>query len=148
MTALRESLIAAIATRLSGTGGATVERTRITPVNLDTETMPRLIVTGGDWQADETQEPGYTHYTMGFTVTGFVRAGPAALDAEKALHELHAAVVTQLVGWRPSVTGAGSVQEIDAAFDQYQTEQSLQPAGDFAAQFTLLAIASTGNPNV
>ena len=149
MTALRESLTAAIVTRLSGTGGATIERTRITPINLDTETMPRLVVTAGDWSADETQEPGYTHYTMTFSVTGFVRPvpGPDELDAEKALNALHAAVVTQLVGWRPSVTG-GSIQELGAEFDLYATENSLRPAGDFVAQFTLLAIASTGNPNV
>lgn len=63
-TALREAALAAIADRLSvELPGIVLERARRAPVDTDKEQLPRLVLTGTDWEADETAEPGSTHYT-------------------------------------------------------------------------------------
>lgn len=148
-TPLREAILAAIAARLAGTGGATVERTRRTPVSTDNEPMPRLVLTGTDWQADPEREPGRTYYTMGFEVQGYVStAGPDPLPAEQALHDLHAATVAQLVNWEPSTAGASAIIELGADFTLYDASESARPAGEFTAQFSILAVANSANPYV
>lgn len=145
-TPLRETTLAALATRLAAQiPTATVERARRGPVDTDKETLPRLILTGTDWTADEAAEPGMTHYTLGFAVAGYARAR-TDLAAEQALSTLHAQVIAALAGWTPTTSGLGEPAEQDAEFRLYDAEESAKPAGEFTARFSLLITAALGNP--
>lgn len=140
MTALREAALAAIASRLtSEMPTVTVERARRAPVDTDVEVLPKVILTAGDVTADESQEPGYTHYTIGFSVHGFVTAD-TDLELEQAQSELHGSVQAALAGWTPNVTGLGTVEEQEGQFVTYDIEESARPASTFQASFTILAI--------
>jgi len=135
---LREAALAAIADRLAiALPDVVMERARRAPVDVDAELLPRLILRGEDWQADDTEEPGRTHYHLGFSVTGFASA-TTDLAAEQALSLLHARVVEALAGWTPSTAGLGDVAEQGAEFSL--------PAGEFLARFSLLAIGPAGSP--
>ena len=145
-TALREVALAAIADRLStDLPGVVLERARRAPVDTDKEPLPRMVLTGTDWEADETAEPGSTHYTMGFVVAGYVR-DPTDLGVEQGLSDLHASVVATLAGWTPAVDGLGEASEQGAEFRLYDTDESAKPAGEFLARFSMLAIAPLGSP--
>ncbi len=145
-TPLREAALAAIADRLTTTlPDVVVERARRAPVDVDAETLPRLIVRGEDWQADDTEEPGRTHYRIGFSVTGFASA-TTDLAAEQALSLLHARVIEALAGWTPSTAGLGDVAEQSAEFSLYDADDSARPAGEFLARFSMLAIGPSGGP--
>jgi hypothetical protein len=145
-TPLRESALAAVATRLAAQiPTATVERARRAPVDLDNEALPLLVLTGGDMSADETSEPGATHYTLSLAIAGYARAR-TDLAAEQAVTALHAQVVAALAGWEPAIAGIGNTAEEGAEFEIYDAEASKAPAGTFAARFSILLIAATGNP--
>ena len=146
MTPLREAALAAVAARLAAAvPGATIERARRAPVDTDAEPLPRLIVTGTDWTADTTQQPGVTHYNIGFDVVGYAGGG-TDLAAEQAVSALHAAVLAALAGWTPDATGLSDVAEDSASFRTYAADESARPAGAFVARFSLLAVAPTGQP--
>lgn len=152
-TPIREAALAAIAARLTAQiPTATVERARRAPVDTDTETLPRLILTGTDWQADETAEPGATHYTMGFAVAGYYRAtaglkaAAADLSAEQAGTALHAQVVAALAGWTPTTDGLGEAAEEGAEFRMFDADESEKAAGEFTARFSMLCLAPLGSP--
>ena len=72
---LRAAALAALAARLAAQLPIVVlERARRAPVDTDTEALPRLVLTGTDWEADETAEPGLGNLqTEGFdlALTGF-----------------------------------------------------------------------------
>jgi len=145
-TPLREAALAAIASRLvASIPAAVVERARRAPVDADRELLPRLILTGTSWEADEGAEPGITHYTMGFVVTGYARAA-TDLALEQALSALHAATVAALAGWTPVVDGLGEAAEEGAEFQIYDAEESAKPAGEFTARFSMLCLAPLGSP--
>ena len=146
MTPLREAALAAVTVRLATTvAGAVVERARRAPVDTDSEALPRLIVTGTKWTADLTQEPGITHYAIGFDVIGYVSAA-TDVAAEQAVSALHAAVLSALASWTPDAAGLSDVEEEGAVFRAYAADESARPAGAFAARFSLLAVAPTGQP--
>ena len=64
-TPIREAALAAVADRLTTELPSVVlERARRAPVDTDKEPLPRLVLTGTDWEADETAEPGSTHYNL------------------------------------------------------------------------------------
>ena len=143
---LREAALAAIADRLAtALPDVVVERARRAPVDIDAEPLPRLILRGEDWQADDTEEPGRTHYRIGFSVTGFASAA-TDLAAEQALSLLHARVIEALAGWTPSTPGLGDVAEQSAEFSLYDAEDAARPAGEFLARFSILAIGPRGGP--
>lgn len=145
-TALRETALAAIFTRLQAqVTTATVERARRAPVDHDDEKLPRLILSGGDLEADEAAEPGATHYTLEFTVAGHATARSDLL-LEQALSELHAQVVAALAGWEPAAANIGNTTELGAEFTVLDAKDSAKPNGSFLARFTILIIAATGNP--
>jgi len=145
-TPLRETALAAIAARLvASIPAAVVERARRTVVNTDKELLPRLILTGTSWEADETAEPGVTHYTMGFVVQGFARAA-TDLALEQALSALHAATIAALAGWTPTQDGLGEASEEGADFELYDAVDSEKPAGEFTARFSMLCLAPLGGP--
>ncbi len=145
-TPIREAALAAIAGRLtSELPGVVLERARRAPVDTDKEPLPRLVLTGTDWEADETAEPGSTHYTMGFVVAGYVR-DTTDLGVEQGLSDLHALVVAALAGWTPTVDGLGEATEQGAEFRLYDTDESAKPAGELLARFSMLAIAPLGSP--
>jgi hypothetical protein len=145
-TPLRETALAAIAARLvAQIPAAVVERARRAPVDADRELLPRLILSGASWEADEGAEPGITHYTMGFVVTGYARAA-TDLALEQALSALHAATVAALAGWTPAVDGLGEAAEEGAEFQIYDAEESAKPAGEFTARFSMLCLAPLGSP--
>jgi hypothetical protein len=143
---LREAALAAVTARLAAQlPSAVVERARRAPVDTDTEALPRLVVTGGDIQANEGAEPNRTHYAIAFTVEGY--AGAATdLEAEQALSLLHARTVAALAGWTPTEPGLGDVSEIGADIGLFSADDSAAPAGSFAARFTILAVGPTGGP--
>jgi hypothetical protein len=145
-TALREVALSAIADRLNAELPSVVlERARRAPVDTDKEPLPRLVLTGTDWEADETAEPGSTHYSLGFAVAGYVR-DTTDLGVEQGLSDLHASVVAALAGWTPGVDGLSEVAEQGAEFRLYDTDESAKPAGEFLARFSMLAIAPLGSP--
>lgn len=145
-TPLREAALAAVAARLGAVlPDAPVERARRAPVDTDTEALPRLILHGDAWTADDGQEPGATHWTIGFTVAGYAR-GRSDLAAERALSDLHARVVAALAGWTPDILNLGDVVEESAEFRLYDAEESAKPAGEFSARFNLLAVGPTASP--
>ena len=143
---LREAALAAVAARLAEqVPTAVVERARRAPVDTDVESLPRLILLGGAIEADETAEPGRTHYQIGFVVQGYA-AGADDLAAEQALSLLHADIVVALAGWTPDAPGLGDISERGAEIGLFAVEDSATPAGSFEARFALLAIAPTGGP--
>ena len=143
---LREAALAAVADRLTNAlPDVAVERARRAPVDVDAEILPRLILRGEEWQADDTEEPGRTHYRIGFSITGFASA-TTDLAAEQALSLLHARIVEALAGWTPSTDGLGDIAELSAEFSLYDSEVSARPAGEFLARFSMLAIAPSGGP--
>ncbi|MGG5819640.1 hypothetical protein [Falsiroseomonas sp. HW251] len=143
---LREAALAAVADRLAAElSDAVVERARRAPVDTDAEALPHLVVRGDDLEADETAEPGRTHYRIGFGVSGFA-AGTTDLAAEQALSLLHARTVAALAGWTPAAPGLGDVAEAGAEFRLYDADESAQPAGEFLARFTILAIGQPSGP--
>ena len=145
-TPLREAALAAIAARLAGQlPDVPLERARRSPVDTDKEPMPRLVLTGTDWEADEAAEPGLTHYSLVFVVAGYARA-LTDLEIEQALSSLHASIVAARTGWTPPLPGLGEVSELGAEFRLYDTEESRKPAGEFLARFSILAIAPLGSP--
>ena len=145
-TPIREAALAAIADRLTTElPGTVLERARRALVDIDKEPLPRLVLTGTDWEADETAEPGSTHYTMGFVVAGYIR-DTTDLGVEQGLSDLHASVVAALAGWTPGVDGLSEVAEQGAEFRLYDTDESAKPAGEFLARFSMLAIAPLGAP--
>ena len=145
-TPIREAALAAIADRLAAELPSVVlERARRAPVDTDKEPLPRLVLTGTDWEADETAEPGSTHYTMGFVVAGYVR-DITDLGVEQGLSGLHASVVAAIANWTPAIDGLGEAAEQGAEFRLYDTDESAKPAGEVLARFTMFAIAPLGSP--
>lgn len=145
-TSIREAALAVIATRLAAQiPTATVERARRAPVDTDKETLPRLVLAGADWTADEGAEPLAVHYTLGFAVVGYAAARTGLLT-EQALSALHASVIAALAGWTPSEAGMGEPSEEGAEFRLFDTEESAKPAGEFTARFTMLCLAPLGSP--
>jgi hypothetical protein len=143
---LREAALAAIADRLTTQlTDVVVERARRAPVDTDAEFLPRLVVRGDDLEADDSEEPGRTHYRIGFGVSGFAD-GATDLAAEQALSLLHARAVAALAAWTPVTPGLGDVAEQGAEFRLTDTEDSARPAGEFLARFTILAIGPAGGP--
>jgi hypothetical protein len=143
---LREAALAAIAARLATTlPDVVVERARRAAVDTDAETLPRLVLRGDDLDADDSQEPGRTHYQIGFVVAGYA-AGSTDLAAEQALSLLHARVVAALAGWTPSDPGLGDVAERRTEFVLYAAEDSARPTGEFQTRFVMLVVAPSGGP--
>ncbi|MFM7421404.1 MAG: hypothetical protein ACKO54_17140 [Alphaproteobacteria bacterium] len=143
---LREATLASIAERIiSGLPDVALDRARRAPVDVEAETLPRLVLRGEEIEADDTQEPGRTHYRIGFVVSGFA-AGASDLAAEQALSTLHARLVSLLAAWTPAAPGLGDVAEQGAEFRMYDTEESARPAGEFLARFSILAIGPSGGP--
>ena len=141
-----EATLAAVTARLvAALPSAVVERARRAPVDIESETLPRLVLHIDSIEADAGAEPGATHYRIGLTIVG-TAIGSSDLDAQQAVISLHASVVTALAGWTPSTTGLGDVAELGADFLLHDTDQSATPAGEFAARFEMLAVAQTGNP--
>lgn len=144
--ALREAALAEIAARLTAQlPGVAVERSRRAMVDTDNEALPRVVVRGGDWLADNTQEYGTTHWIIGFSVSGFV-GGADDLAAEQALSDLHARVVAALAAWTPATAGLGDIAEADADIRLYDADESAKPAGEFIARFSLLATGPSAHP--
>jgi len=147
-TPVREAALAAVAARLRAQlPDVTLDRARRGEVDIDVERMPRMILRGEGIDADDTQEPGRTHYRIGFTVLAISRAG-SDLDLEQALSLLHARIVAAIGGWVPSIVGPGDVAEQGAEFVLYDAEDSARPAGECAARFSILAVTPTGDPNI
>jgi len=143
---LREAALAAVAERIiTGLPDVALDRARRAPVDVEVETLPRLVLRGEEIEADDTQEPGRTHYRLGFVVSGFA-AGASDLAAEQALSMLHARLVSLLAAWTPAAPGLGDVVEQGAEFRMYDTEESARPAGEFLARFSILAIGPSGGP--
>ena len=143
---ITEAALAAVAARLvAALPSVAVERARRAPVDIESETLPRLVLHIDTLEADVSAEPGTTHYRIGLTVVG-TTIGTSDLDAQQAVLALHAAVVAALAGWTPSTAGLGDVAELGADFLLHDVDQSATPAGEFAARFELLAVTATGNP--
>lgn len=145
-TPIRETALAAIATRLAAQiPAAAVERARRAEVDLNKESLPRLVLNAIDWTADEFSEPLVVHYTLGFAVTGYATAKTNIL-AEQAIGALHAQVVAALSGWTPAEAGLGEPSEGDADFGLIDAEDSAKPTGEFTARFDMLCLAPLGSP--
>ncbi|MCA3281065.1 MAG: hypothetical protein ING10_17525 [Roseomonas sp.] len=143
---LREAALAAIAERIiTGLPDVALDRARRAPVDVETEALPRLVLRGEEIEADDTEEPGRTHYRIGFVVSGFA-AGVSDLAAEQALSTFHARLVSLLAGWTPATPGLGDIAEQGAEFRLYEAEESARPAGEFLARFSILAIGHNGGP--
>lgn len=146
MTPMREVATAALAARLTAQlSGVTVERTRRAPVNVDDETLPRVLLTVTEWEADETAEPLIVHYTCGFVVQGWA-TGATELAADQATIALHAQIVAALAGWTPATAGLGEPSEIGGETRLLDAEDSAKCAGECAARFTMLVLAPLGSP--
>ena len=141
-----EAALAAIAARLaSAVPGAAVERARRAPVDLDAETLPRLVLQVDSVDADSAAEPGSTHYRLSFIIVGTAN-GASDLAAQQSVISLHASVVAALAGWTPSTAGLGDVAELGADFLLHDVDQSASPTGEFVARFEMLAVTPTGSP--
>lgn len=141
--ALRESVLESVAAHLAlAIPEVPVERARRAPV--DIRQFPRLIVVGTTMVPDETQSPGETFWTIGFTIMGFAR-GDDDLDCEQTLTMLHARVVAEL---QAAELGSASVMPTTGhvEFATYTADNSSAVAGDFAVNFDALAVAPTGSP--
>ena len=147
-TPVREAALAAVAARLrTQLPDVALDRARRGAVDADREPMPRLILRGEDMDADDTQEPGRTHYRISFSIVAFTRAG-SDIELEQALSALHARIAAALAGWVPDTTNLGDVAEQGAEFVLYDAEDSAKPAGECIARFSILAVTPTGDPNI
>ena len=147
-TPVREAALAAVVVRLRAQmPDVALDRARRGAVDADRERLPRLILRGEDMEADDTQEPGRTHYRIGFSVVAFTRAG-SDLELEQALSSLHARIAAALAGWVPDSWNLGDVAEQGAEFVLYDAEDSAKPAGECAARFSILAVTPTGDPTI
>lgn len=147
-TPVREAALAAVAARLrTQLPDVALDRARRGAVDADREPMPRMILRGEDMDADDTQEPGRTHYRISFSVVAFARA-VSDLAVEQALSLLHARIAAALAGWVPDTTNLGDVAEQGAEFVLYDAEDSAKPAGECIARFSILAVTPTGDPNI
>ena len=147
-TPVREAALAAVAARLlAQMPDVALDRARRASVDTDNETLPRMILRGEDMDADDTQEPGWTHYRIGFAVVAFARAA-SDLAVEQALSLLHARIIAVLAGWVPAASGLGDVAEVGAEFALFEAEDSAKPAGECIARFSMLAVTATGDPNI
>jgi hypothetical protein len=150
MTApVREVALAAIHARLVAQlptvlPDIVVERARRAPVHLR-EFLPRVVITGGGMEADATQEPGSTHYTIEFEVAGYVATDDDG-QLEAVQSELHAAIVAALVPWQPATAGLGEVTEQGVEFGIIPAAESARRAVEVLCRFSLLAITPTGSP--
>lgn len=145
-TPIREAALAAIATRLAAQiTDVPIERARRAPVAVGDETLPRLILYGTGFDADETVEPLVVHYTLSFAIVGYCRAG-TDLALDQAFAALHARVVAALSGWTPSAAGLGEPVEEGVEFEPLAPEESKIPAGSFTARFSILCLAALGSP--
>jgi len=142
-TPLRESVLAAAAARLAEIiTDVPVERARRSMPTL--EQMPMLVVHGGGASPDNSQSPGETFWTFGFTVTAYFK-GADDLAAEQAGSEIHARI---LVALEYADLGPASVQPTagQAEIILYSAEDSTKPAGQLVVPFEALAIAPTSYP--
>lgn len=142
-TPLRESILAAAATRLAAAiTDVPVERARRAPPALNE--FPRLILRGLSAQPDPTQSPMETFWTFEFEVSGYVTAA-TDLAAEQALSDLHARVMAALEN---ADLGPGAVQPTAgvAELALYSADDSKTPAGQFSVIFQALSIAPTASP--
>ena len=147
-TPVREAVLAAVAARLRmQLTDVALDRARRGMVDMDSDRLPRMILRGEGIEADDTQEPGRTHYQIGFTVLAISRAG-SDLALEQALSVLHARIAAALAGWVPSSVNLGDVAEQGADFILYDAEDSAKPAGECVARFSILAVTPTGDPNI
>lgn len=124
-----------------------VDRARRGEIDIATERLPRLVLQPEDVSADETQSPGYTHYTLTFAVVATL-LGTTDLDLEQRLNAMHADLIAALAGWQPSTTGLGDVAQLGAEFNVYDPSTSKKPAGEVSARFSMLAVLPTGIPTV
>ena len=145
---VREAALAAVAARLRAQlPDVALDRARRSAVDTERERLPRVILRAEDIEADDTQEPGRTHYRIGFSVVAFTRAG-SDLELEQSLSALHARIVTALAGWVPDSWNLGDVAEQGAEFALYDAEDSAKPAGECVARFSILAVTPTGDPTI
>lgn len=141
---LREAALAALAARLAAQlPDVVIERARRSPVVIDDEALPRMILRGEDMAADDTEEPGRTHYTLTFSVACIATAA-TDLAIEQSLSLLHARLVDTLAAWTPAEPGLGDVAERGAEFRLYEVEESARPAGEFVASFAMLCVGPAG----
>ena len=147
MTALIETALAAIATRLAAQiPGVPIDRARRAEVNLNTEPLPRLRLEAIEWAADETIEPLVVHYTLSFAVGGYVRAADglqaaaADLSAWQRATELQAQVVAALSGWTPAEPGLGDAAQDGTDINLADADDSKIAAAEFTARFTMLCL--------
>lgn len=145
MTPLRTAALEAVTARLAAVLPVPVERARRAAVDTDREELPRLVVMGEGWTANEAVEPLVTHYTIGFAVMGYA-AGDDDQAAEDAVSLLHAQTVAALSAWTPAAAGLGDVSELEAELVLFEAEQSARPAGMFTARFSILATVPSGAP--
>lgn len=144
--AVREAAMVAAEARLRAMlPDAVVERARRTAVDLRRERMPRLIVTAQDIAADETQEPGRTHYTIEFEVAAFVR-GASDLECEQLQSDMHARIVAALAGWTPETVGLGDVSNLGATVETHDAETGALPTGEIVCRFTMRAETPAASP--
>lgn len=123
----------------------TFERARRAPVDVRNELLPRLVLTGGDLSADETQSPGETFYAIEFEVAGYLApASDEALEADQAM--FHAQIVAALSGWQSGVPGLGMVTELGADFAILPASESARRVVEVVCRFTIQAITPTGSP--
>ena len=141
---LREAAIAAIAARLTEQmPDVAIERARRSPIVVEQESLPRIVVRGEEMGADDSQEPGRTHYTISVSISAVTSHG-TDMGLEQALSLLHARIVDALAGWTPSEPGLGDLAEQEAEFRLYDLDESERPAGEVLARFSMLAVSPTG----
>lgn len=149
-TAVREAAIAAVHARLVATlpgllPGVVIERVRRAPVDIRSESLPRVMLAGAGMEIDTRQDPTTTHYTIEFEVAGYVTASTDA-GLELAQADMHAAVVSALVPWQPATDGLGEVAEQAVEFAIVDSAESSRRAAEILCRFTILAITPTGSP--
>lgn len=146
MANVRDAALAAIHARLSAEFIDPVDRGRRAPVDLAHEQLPRLVLSGGNVEANTTMEPGYTHYTIEFEVAAYV-TGTSDADLEVQQSNYFADIVAALGGgWQPATTGLGEVTELGAEFNTIPAAESKARVAEVVCRFTILAITPAGAP--
>lgn len=141
---IREVLIAAVHAQLTGATTATVQRSRRADVDTQQETLPILLVHLTAMNADPTAEATLLHWDCTVEITGLAGGRTDAL-ADQAVSDLHAAVVAALDGWSPNDSTFDQFAAGSCEFRMHQADESPAPVGEFAASFTIRAIAASGS---
>lgn len=140
-TSVRETVLAAVATKLAGVSGATVYRNR--GKEIAESALPALNLVDGGATVVETGH-AFALYTMSATVEGYCKAATAALLGP-AINDLHAKTLAAVMADRTLGNIAIDIREGDLGVEIDRTDGA-SPNGAFSLLLEIDYATIPGDP--